>query len=89
MADISANLTANPVIHEFINNLMAGEITLLTGGFWLALAAALSLVGGAIGGMILAGKDLGYQLAAMIGSLLGSAGAIPVTAIGLIVLKLV
>ncbi|MGK7944409.1 MAG: hypothetical protein AB4058_08060 [Microcystaceae cyanobacterium] len=89
MTDIFGNLMANPVIHQFMGNVMTGEITLLTGIFWLAIAGICSLIGGAIGGMILAGKDLGYQLAAMIGSLLGPAGAIPVIAIGLVVFKFV
>ncbi|MGK7931919.1 MAG: hypothetical protein AB4041_10870 [Microcystaceae cyanobacterium] len=89
MADIFGNLMTNPLVHQFMGNLMTGEITLLTGVFWLALAGVFSLVGGAIGGMILAGKDLGYELAAMAGSLLGPAAALPVVAIGLVVFKFV
>ncbi len=68
---------------------MLGEITLLTGLFWLIKAAIISMISGAIGGIILAGKDLGYELAAMLGSLFGPAGVLPVAAIGLVVLKFV
>ena len=81
------NITANPIVRDFLNNLAAGEITLLTGIFWLGLAAALSIVGGAIGGILLASKDLGYRLSAMIGGLFGPVGVIPAVLLGLAVLK--
>ena len=89
MTDILANVTANPNVQVFLNNLMAGEITWLTALFLLAIATAVSILGGAIGGVLLGGKDLGYRLAAMIGGLFGPAGVIPAVAIGLVVLKLV
>ncbi|NEP46487.1 MAG: hypothetical protein F6K35_47750 [Okeania sp. SIO2H7] len=80
-------MTTNPIVKDFLNNLTAGEITLLTGIFWLGVAAALSIVGGAIGGVLLAGKDLGYRLSAMIGGLFGPVGVIPAVLLGLAVLK--
>lgn len=89
MTDIFANLMANPYVQEFWHNLVAGEITWLTALFFLAIATGVSILGGAIGGVLLAGKDLGYRLAAMIGGLFGPAGVIPAVAIGLVVLKLV
>ena len=89
MTNFLANLTANPNVQNFLHNLIAGEITWFTGLFLLAIATVVSILGGAIGGILLAGKDLGYQLAAMIGGLFGPAGVIPAVAIGLVVLKLV
>lgn len=89
MTDLIGYVSSNPGIQDFFTNLMAGEITLITGIFWLLFAAFVSMIAGAIGGIILAGKDLGYELAAILGSLLGPAGVIPVAAIGLVVLKLV
>ena len=74
--------------NDFMTSLAAGDINLITGLVWLAVAAALSVIGGAIGGIILAGKDLGYQLAAMIGGLFGPAGVIPAVLLGLVILKL-
>ena len=47
------------------------------------------MIAGAIGGILLAGKDLGYELAAILGGLFGPAGVLPVAAIGLVVLKFV
>ncbi|MDY7024344.1 MAG: hypothetical protein SWJ54_23855 [Cyanobacteriota bacterium] len=77
------------VIQTFWHNFLSGEITLLTGIVWLAVAGIVSLVGGAIGGILLARKDLGVGLAASIGGLFGPVGVLPAIAIGLIVLKFV
>lgn len=85
MTDI---LTA-PIIQDFLTSFAAGDINPITGLVWLGIAAALSIVGGAIGGVLLAGKDLGYELAAMIGGLFGPAGVIPAVLVGLVILKLV
>jgi hypothetical protein len=41
------------------------------------------MVGGAIGGMLLAGKDIGYHLSAMLGALFAPAGVIPAILLGL------
>ena len=82
------DLMATPSVQQFLTNLVAGEITLLTGFFWLVLAVGISIVGGAIGGILLAGKDLGYRLSAMIGGLFGPVGVIPAVLVGLAVLKL-
>ncbi|MHC5730099.1 MAG: asr0689 family protein [Nostoc sp.] len=54
---------------------------------WVIIATALSMVGGAIGGMLLAGKDIGYQFSAMLGALFAPAGAIPAIILGLAVLN--
>jgi len=79
----------DPYLQSFISSFLAGDITLATGIVWLAIATTLSIVGGAIGGVILAGKDLGLQLSAMIGGLFGPTAVIPATILGLIALKLV
>jgi len=73
---------------DFLSSLLSGDINLITSLVWLAIAAGLSIVGGAIGGILLAGKDLGYELAAMTGGLLGPAGVIPAIFLGLLILNL-
>ena len=83
------NLNGVPSIHIFVSNLANGEITILTAIFWLGVASGISIIGGAIGGILLAGKDLGYNLAAMIGGLFGPAGVIPAVVVGLAILKFV
>ncbi|MGK7956286.1 MAG: hypothetical protein AB4063_13710 [Crocosphaera sp.] len=89
MSDLIAYVSNNPGIQDFFSNLMAGEITLITGIFWVLFAGLISMIAGAIGGILLAGKDIGYELAAILGSLFGPAGVLPVAAIGLVVLKFV
>ncbi len=76
-------------VQNFIQNLVSGEITILTALVWFATAGIVSIIGGAIGGVLLARKDLGYELSAMIGGLFGPVGVLPAIAVGLIVLKLV
>jgi hypothetical protein len=46
------------------------------------------MVGGAIGGMLLAGKDIGYQLSATLGAFFGPLGVIPAILLGLAALNL-
>ncbi len=82
-------ILTSPTLKDFLTSLAAGDINLVTGLVWLVLAAALSVVGGAIGGVLVAGKDLGNQLAAMIGGLFGPAGVIPAVLIGLVILRFV
>lgn len=83
------DLEAIPSFQIFISDLVTGEITLLTAIFWLGVASGISIIAGAIGGIWLAGKDLGYSLAAMIGGLFGPAGVIPAVIVGLAILKFV
>ena len=89
MTKILSDLGTDPTLHSLFINLMMGEITLATGFVWLIIATVISFIGGAVGGMLLAGRDIGYQLSAMMGSLLGPTGVIPAITIGLILLKLV
>lgn len=62
---------------NFLTSLADGDLNIATELVWLIIAAALSMVGGAIGGMLLAGKDIGYQFSAMLGALFAPAGVIP------------
>ncbi|MGM3308435.1 hypothetical protein ACSQ6I_21085 [Anabaena sp. WFMT] len=72
-------------LRDFLHSLNT-DINLTTAFAWLIIAVIISMIGGAIGGMILAGKDLGYKFAATIGSLFAPAGVIPVLILGLLVL---
>lgn len=55
---------------------------------WTVVAILLSLAAGAVSGMALAGKDLGNNLAAMMGAMFGPVAAVPGILIGLIVLAI-
>lgn len=75
----------NPAFRDFVDSLNT-DLNFTTVLAWLAIAVILSMVGGAIGGMILAGKDLGYKFSATIGSLFAPAGVIPTLILGLLIL---
>lgn len=82
------DILSNSTMGDFITNMAAGDLNLTTGLLWLVLATVVSMIGGAIGGIILAGKDIGYSFSAMLGALFAPAGAIPAILLGLILLAL-
>ncbi|BAY74365.1 hypothetical protein NIES25_07780 [Nostoc linckia NIES-25] len=84
MQEILTSITTG----DFLTNLAAGELNIATEFVWLVTATVLSMIGGAIGGMLLAGKDIGYELSAMLGALFAPAGVIPAIIIGLAILNL-
>ena len=73
---------------EFLTNLATGELNIATEFAWILIATALSMLGGAIGAMQLARKDIGYQLSATLGALFGPAGIIPAMLLVFLVLNL-
>lgn len=81
------DILTSPNVVNFITSLTDGELNIATEVAWLIIAAFLSMVGGAIGGMLLAGKDIGYQFSAMLGALLAPAGVIPAILLGLATLS--
>ncbi|PLZ85133.1 hypothetical protein CEN45_07100 [Fischerella thermalis CCMEE 5198] len=72
---------------DLLTTLASGDINLFTGLLWLIIATGLSVVGGAIGGILLAGEELGYEFAATIGGLFAPAGVIPAMVLGLLLLN--
>jgi hypothetical protein len=56
--------------------------------FALIVGVIASGIGGAGGGLLVGGKAIGNQLAAMLGSFYGPVGALPGLAVGLIALAL-
>ena len=83
-----AEILTNYDLNGMITSLMAGDLNLLTGFIWFVVATVVSMIGGAVGGMLLAGEELGYNFAAIFGGLFGPAGVIPGAILGLIVLNL-
>lgn len=75
-------------VKEIMLQLAAGHLNAITVSIWMVLAFALAMAGGALAGVWLAGKDLGNELAAMMGALLGPTGAVPGVVAGLIILTL-
>ncbi|MDZ8055049.1 MAG: hypothetical protein RMX68_005430 [Aulosira sp. ZfuVER01] len=76
------------VLTSLASSLASGELNITTELVWILIATILSMLGGAIGGMLLAGKDIGYKFSAMLGGLFGPVGVIPTILLGLAVLNL-
>ena len=81
-------LLNDPLVQTFIQDFTSQQITLATGLVWLSIGVACSIVGGALGGIALAGREIGVHLSATIGGLFGPAAAIPTMLVGLILIGL-
>ncbi|HBP88562.1 MAG: hypothetical protein KC592_09330 [Nitrospira sp.] len=62
------------------------QLTFGSGVFFLAIALVFGALGGAIGGILVGGKALGYELAALMGSFFGPIASVPGVLIGLLIL---
>jgi hypothetical protein len=65
-----------------------GQLSAVTIVIWTCCAFGLAMLGGALAGILLAGKDLGNELAGAMGALFGPTGAVPGILLGLIILAL-
>lgn len=66
-----------------------GELSIVGAAVALMAGTAASLVGGALGGIVVGGKALGNELAALMGGFYGPLAGVPGLVVGLIVLALV
>jgi hypothetical protein len=78
----------DPLVNKLITSLIADEVNFFTGLIWLIVATFISMAGGAIGGLLIARKDLGYELSAILGGFFGPAGVIPTILLGLAILNI-
>lgn len=72
-----------------MQQLLSGQLTVITLLIWTVIIFALSAVGGALAAVKLAGKDLGNELAASMGAMFGPTGAVPGILLGLIILAFI
>jgi len=73
-------------MHALWQHMLTGQLTWSTVAVWTVLSVPLSVAGGALGGMVLAGKDLGNGVAAMMGGMFGPVAATPGILLGLALL---
>jgi ABC-type sugar transport system permease subunit len=74
----------DPQFSNFLHSLIT-DIHFTTILVWVIIAIVISMIGGAIGGILLAGKEIGYKFSAIIGSLFAPAGVIPAIILGLLI----
>lgn len=72
-----------------MEQLVSGQLGVLTILIWTAAALVLSVVGGALTGVKLAGQSLGNDLAALMGGMFGPTGVVPGVFVGLMILALI
>lgn len=72
-----------------MDQLITGQLNVLNIVIWTVLAFVLAMAGGAMTGMKLAAKDIGYELSALMGAMYGATGAVPGILLGLIVLAVI
>jgi hypothetical protein len=60
-----------------VQQLLQGNITWLTGAVLCLAALALGALGGALGGILVGGRHIGYGLSAMMGTFFGPIAALP------------
>ncbi len=71
------------------NDLISGNLTVITGIIWYIVAYVIGTAGGAIGGILVGGEHLGKELAAMMGGFFGPIAAAPGVLLGLIALNFI
>ena len=75
-------------LSNFLISMVSSDLNIVTGLVWLFIATIISMIGGAIGGILLAGKDIGYAFSAMLGALFAPAGTVPAILLGFALLTL-
>ncbi len=74
---------------EVFSSLSAENITLISFVWGGLIALVVGIIGGAVGGIIVGGKHIGNELAAMMGAFYGPMATVPGILIGLLVLKFI
>ncbi|HSZ92074.1 MAG TPA: hypothetical protein VK822_22180 [Acetobacteraceae bacterium] len=72
----------------FWHQLASGQLTAVTIMIWTCCGSVVATLGGALAGIMLAGRDLGNELAGAMGAMFGPTGAVPGVLLGLIILAL-
>lgn len=76
-------------MQSVVEEMARGGVTWTTGGLFCLLALALGAAGGAVGGVLIGGKHIGYRLSAMMGMVFGPIAALPGVLAALLVLSMV
>ncbi len=73
---------------NMVQAIFQGDITWATGCVFCLAALALGALGGAVGGVLVGGKHIGYGMAAMMGTFFGPIAALPGVLLALLSLLL-
>jgi hypothetical protein len=76
-------------MHAVVEEMAHGGVTWTSGGVFCLVALALGAAGGAIGGILIGGKHIGFGLSAMMGMFFGPVAALPGVLAALLILSMV
>lgn len=74
-------------MQAIVQQLAKGDITWASGGIFCLAALALGALGGALGGILVGGRHIGYGLSAMMGTCFGPVAALPGVLVALLALN--
>lgn len=74
-------------MESLLQQFLSGELSLAASVAWAAVALVLSASGGAATGVMLAGKDIGHDLAILLGGVYGATCGVPAALGGLLLLR--
>ena len=73
-------------MEALVQQMAAGDLNWATGLAWAGVAWVLSLLGGALTGLMMASEDIGRELSVTLGGAFGTTIGAPAVVIGLLVL---
>jgi len=73
-------------MQAIVVELSQGNVTWLSGGIFCLVALAFGALGGALGGILVGGKHIGYGVSAMLGTFFGPIAALPGVLLALLLL---
>jgi hypothetical protein len=74
-------------MQAIVQQLAQGNLTWASGGIFCLGALALGALGGALGGILVGGRHIGYGLSAMMGTFFGPIAALPGVLVALLALN--
>jgi hypothetical protein len=76
-------------MQAIVQEMTSGSVSWVSASLLCSIALVLGAAGGALGGMLVGGKHIGYGLSAMMGTFFGPIAALPGVLVALLVLFLV
>lgn len=74
-------------MEALLQQMLSGELTWFTALAWAAVAWVMSLAGGALAGLLMAGDHIGSELSVIMGGVYGTTIGPPAVIVGLLVLQ--
>ena len=74
------------MLQQLMTDVALGQVTWLNAAAFALVALAVGAAGGALGGVLVGGRHIGYGLAAMMGTFFGPLAALPGVLAALLVL---